>query len=350
MADKQEGSVYGFQVDLSKGTLTQLAGSPFKADVGNPTPGCTTGCSAELVSDPLGRFLYYDYYYAGSNGVTVLSVDPTTGAVTTDSKYTQPVYELSADPTGHYLYWNGGNGAQTAIGGLAVSGTGQLSPTPGQPYQYGYQESYGNPAVTGKYVLAIEYMGAGATTGSLFEWTVDPATGTLTRTGNTMPVDKGGSPAVTPDGNFIYEEEAYLNNGVYYWQIVPVQVASDGGFVKLSQFAQQTPLQGTSPMFISPDGNFLYISVYGNIWLFQINKTTGALTLVHKYTDIMANVLAIDPTGKFLFASPEGPNQAAGTTLTSYSIDATTGELTPVANSTVDIQATPIGLAVVRPK
>jgi hypothetical protein len=70
---------------------------------------------------------------------------------------------------------------------------------------------------------------------------------------------------------------------------------------------------------------------------------------VQKYTDVNTNLLAIDPTVKYVFISPEGTNQVATTKLTAYSVNPTTGALTPVANSTVDTKVTPIGLAVVAP-
>lgn len=356
VADGQQGSVYEFKIDTGAGVFTQISGSPFTADVGNPARVCTVGCGASLLADPLGRFLYYQYNYGGSagsatNAVDSLSVSATDGTLSSNSKVLQGAYEMSADPQGRFIYWNDTNGTANAVGGFDVSSAGKLATAPGQPYTYNGQISYGAPAVTGTYVFAINYRDPSITTsqGELLEWTIDSATGALTQTRNTLPLPYGGDPVVTPNGKFLYVQQAYLNNNVFNWEILPIQVGPDGSFTPLTQNLQQTPSQGDSDMWMSPNGNFLYISINGQIWDYQIDQTTGALTLVQKYTDVHTNLMAIDPAVKYVFTSPEGQNQIATTTLTEYTVNPTTGALSPVQNSTVDLKVLPISLAVVAP-
>jgi 6-phosphogluconolactonase (cycloisomerase 2 family) len=348
-ADQQQGSVYEFQIDTNTGKLTAMAGSPFKADIGMPTFICTNFCGSSLVADPLGRFLYYQYNYGSVNALNSLTVDQQTGALSNNSRFDSPVYELSADPQGRYLYWNKNSGSSNAVGGLTVSSTGALSLSPGQPYVFAGQTSYGSPAVTGNYVFVLNYLGPSTSEGNLFEYAIDSATGTLTQTNDSIPIQQGGNPVATPDGKFVYVLQLYFKNNIGYWEIVPLKVDTNGAFVELNQFIQQTPALGTFNVWMSPNGNFLLASVYGQIWDFQINKTTGELTLVKQYTDINTSLLAIDPEVKFIFTSPTGLNQVETTTLTSYSVNPNSGELTPVADSTVDIKAIPLGLAVVSP-
>lgn len=353
IADQQQGSVYEFKVDLSTGFFTQMSGSPFKADIGNPTSVCVKYCGgSSLLADPLGRFLFFQYSYGSSlaSGVDSLSVNAQDGTLSNNSKLQQTVYEPTIDPQGRFLYWNA-SGASDAVGGAAISSSGQIATTPGEPYNYAGQTSYGAPAASGNYVFAVEYRDPASKVGQgkLFEWAIDPATGALTQTNNSLPFTLGADPVVTPNGKFLYVQQAYLVNNVYNWEIVPVQVGANGSLTALTQNAQQTPSTGDSDIWMSPNGNFLYVAIFGQIWDYKIDQTTGALTLVQKYTDINTNLLAIDPAVKYVFSSPEGQNQIATTTLTAYSVDPNTGALTPVPNSTVDMKVTPVGLAAMAP-
>lgn len=356
VADGQQGSVYEFKIDTSTGVFTQISGSPFKADVGSPTVVCTVGCGASLLADPLGRFLYYQYNYGDASGqptnaVDSLSVSATDGTLSSNSKVLQGAYEMSADPQGRFIYWNASGGVTNAVGGFDVATSGKLTTAPGQPYTYNGQTSYGAPAVTGTNVFTINYRDLSTTTsqGELVEWAIDPATGALAQTSHTLPLTEAGSPAVSPNGKFLYVQQAYLNNGVFYWEVLPIQVGADGTLTPLTTNAQQTPSQGPSTIWVSPNGNFLYVSVYGQIWDYQIDQTTGALTLIQKYANFTAGTLAIDPAVKYVFITPTGLNQVSTTMLETFSVDPTTGALTPVANSTVDLKVSPISLAVVAP-
>lgn len=356
VADQQQGPVYEFKIDTNTGLLTQLSGSPFKADAGNPARVCTVGCGASLLADPLGRFLYYQYNYGDpsgqpTNAVDSLSVSATDGTLGSNSKVLQGAYEMSADPQGRFIYWNASGGVTNAVGGFDVASSGKLTTAPGQPYTYSGQTSYGAPAVTGTNVFTINYRDLGTTTsqGELVEWAIDPATGALTQTSHTLPLTEAGSPVVAPNGKFLYVQQAYLNKGVFYWEVLPIQIGADGSLTALTQNVQQTPSQGPGAMWVSPNGNFLYVGVYGQIWDYQIDQKTGALTVVQKYTNITAGALVIDPAVKYVFISPTGLNQVSTTKLTAYSVDPNTGALTPVANSTVDVKVAPISLAVVSP-
>jgi 6-phosphogluconolactonase (cycloisomerase 2 family) len=354
-ASEQQGSVYEFQIDASTGALTQMSGSPFKADVGTPAYLCTMGCGAFLVADPLGRFLFYQFNYPGpsSNGVDTLSVNATDGTLSSNSTILQPAYELSSDPQGRFIYWNATTGDSNAVGAMDVSSAGKLTTAPGEPYSYSGQTSYGSPAVTSSYVFAVNYMDPSSTgsEGELSEWAIDSATGTLTPTINTVPLKLGQSPAITPNGKFLYVMQAYSNNNVFNWEIVPVQVGAGGALTVLANSIQQTTSNGSDSIWISPNGNFLYVSVNGqDLWDYQIDQSTGALTLVQKYTAIdEGDLLAIDPEVKYVFTSPASANMTATTKLAVYSVNPATGALTPLPSNTVDTKVTPISLAVLSP-
>ncbi len=351
VANGQQGSVYGWKIDSSTGALSAVSGSPFQVSVGTQTYTCMSQCYAALVPDPLGRFLFYPYSYSAA-GITTLSVNPTTGAVSTAANSATSTYEVSAEPKGRYLYWNE-SGTSDAIGGLAISSSGALSPTPGQPYAYSGQVSYGNPAVTSTNVYAIEYLGSGnaSQASTLYNWTIDAATGTLTQTGNTATLQDAANPVITPNGKFIYVQQIYFSNNVGYYETVPVQVGSNGALTVLTQDAQQTSSNGPNNVWMSPNGNFLYVGAMvgqsGQLWDYQINQTTGALTLVQKYTNINPGAVAFDPSDQYVYINAANSSNIAQTTIQPYSVNPTTGALTALSNGTFDLKAVPVGLAVV---
>lgn len=345
VASGQQGSVYEYQIDTTQGTTTQgtlsaLPGSPFTADVGNPSTVCTVGCGASLLADPLNRYVYYQFNYGSSTttGVDSLQVDQTSGALTSGSQYISSVYEPAADPQGRFLYWNDDH----AVGGAEIESCGCLQETPGQPYATGGTTAYGAPAVTANYVFLADYQSG------LVEYSIDPATGTLTETANTAPLEDGMNPVAAPDGKFLYAEQMYMNNGTGYYEIVPIAVGTNGSLTVETQLAQQTPETGGPYLWMSPNGNFLYASVNGQLWDYQIDSTTGALTLVEKYP-INTFLLAIDPEAQYVYLSPADANNVGSATVTAYSVNATSGALTPIANSTVNLPAIPVGLAVISP-
>jgi len=104
-------------------------------------------------------------------------------------------------------------------------------------------------------------------------------------------------------------------------------------------------------MWMSPNGNFLYMGINGDdLWDYQIDQTTGALTLVQKYTGISEGLtLAIDPAVKYVFTVPMGANHVAGTTIAVYSVNPTTGALTPLPDDALDTKVLPVSLAAIAP-
>lgn len=357
VAGEQQGSVYEYQINASTGALTPISGSPFKADVANPSYVCTVGCGASLVADPLGRFLFYQFSYAGpSNGIDSLNVSPTDGTLSNNSQILQSVYEPAIDPQGRFIYWNSSTSNSNALGGIDVASSGKLTAAPGQPYPYAGQTSYGAPAISSNYVFAVNYRDTASASGqgALYEWSIDPATGTLTSTGNTLALSYPDGVVVTPNGKFAYAQQQYLSNGTTgtaLYEIVPLQVGANGALTELTQNIQKTTSQGVDMIWMSPNGNFLYMGINGSdLWDYQIDQTTGALTLVQKYTGINEGyMLAIDPAVKYVYTAPGDANHVAGTSIGVYSVNPTTGALTPLPNNTLDTKVIPISLAVVAP-
>jgi 6-phosphogluconolactonase len=103
---------------------------------------------------------------------------------------------------------------------------------------------------------------------------------------------------------------------------------------------------------VDPLGRFLYVANddaanLGDISGFSINTSTGALSTLAGFPLTPQNsslgLLAVDPSGKFLYVSGTFPVGSVGYCVFAYAIDETTGVLTPVPGSPFPVGGTAIG-------
>jgi hypothetical protein len=98
----------------------------------------------------------------------------------------------------------------------------------------------------------------------------------------------------------------------------------------------------TDGAWSDPQGRFLFVGSEGSgdIWVFQINATTGALTetagspftsanLSSSVLLSSADIMTVDASGKFLYVGQLSPSSGVA----AFSIDQTTGALTPILGS-----------------
>ncbi len=146
-------------------------------------------------------------------------------------------------------------------------------------------------AATPGFVYVANAIGVSLTTGNISAFSVDPTTGALTPIPGS-PFTAGANPtsvAIDPSSKFLYE-------------------ASD--------------LQSPTPI--------------NDINAFTINPSTGALTAVPgaPFTSgVSPSSISVDSTGKFLYTSDGGPGSGPNefNSISEYSLDATTGTLTPIS-------------------
>src|SRR4029077_17513004 len=85
---------------------------------------------------------------------------------------------------------------------------------------------------------------------------------------------------------------------------------------------------------VSPNGKFAYVTIngdnFGDVSAFTINATTGALTPIPGSPAVgsVPSSVAVSVNGKFAYVT-----NLADNSVSAYSINATTGALTPVAGS-----------------
>jgi 6-phosphogluconolactonase len=166
-----------------------------------------------------------------------------------------------------------------------------------------------------------------------------------------------GYAAPTIPGGFA-DNMAIVNKQFVY---VPMGDTTVQGFSITRSTGALTPIAG-SPFqtggpstadgaWSDPKGKFLFVGSEssGYIWAFQIDKTTGALTEVagSPFTAVgfsSADIIAVDASGKFLYAGQGFPSSGVA----GFSIDQTTGALTPLAGSPFNlgiaqVRTTPVG-------
>lgn len=179
--------------------------------------------------------------------------------------------------------------------------------------------------------------------GSVAAYAVDAATGSLTEmTGS--PYAAGFSPVATvfdPSGRFAFVP----NNGDDTISAYSVDPA-DGTLTEVAGSPFLAMGEDPSAAAVGLDGRYLYVlTESGSIVTFAVDAENGALVAVGDPVPTPGNgsSILIDPTGRFLFSASL---LDFGETLSAYTIDRETGELTEVAGSPYTAGDQSIGTAV----
>jgi 6-phosphogluconolactonase len=182
-------------------------------------------------------------------------------------------------------------------------------------------------------------------------YTINPTTGALTSIGPPETSDDDGSDFVTVDplGKF-----AYVTNWGD-WE------TSDGSVLAYTinpttgALTLTGAIVGDNPSFccfnsvvVDPSGKFAYVANGGGgsttLSMYTINATTGALTSIGTIATGGDPVsVAVDPSGKFVYAANEAFSGSAGS-VSMYTIDATTGAL--ASNGTIAAGTDPASVVV----
>jgi 6-phosphogluconolactonase len=121
------GSVSGFAINKTTGSLTPVPGSPFTADT---IPYAVT-------VDPTGQFAYVANFFSGT--VSIFKIDQCSGSLWASSNSVPTgggsAISLGLDPHGRYLYVV--NTASDNVSAFAVGSDGGLTAVPGSPFASG---------------------------------------------------------------------------------------------------------------------------------------------------------------------------------------------------------------------
>ena len=333
----------------ANGTLTPTPGSPFAT---GQVPG-------PIQVSPSGQFLYVTNHQ--SNNISAYIIDQSTGALTAVAGSPFATGEgpgnLTFTRSGSFLYVANVN--SQSLSAFAVDpATGILSAVAGSSFTTGiYPES---PVVdpSGKYLVV---MNSGVTPGlpvpTLSVFSINSSTGVL------MPA---GTPTAFPANNYL----AVCGSFIYSFGTATVAGEIVTGFTVNSATGAVTAVSSaSSPSFVttsgnlaaSPNGSFLFSPSYNSslpdeinnsVTVFAVNATTGALMNVPGSpfaAGIYANSAAVDPTGQFLYVVNEQADEQSSIedgNISAYTINATTGALTPIVGSPFAAGTTPVYIAI----
>ncbi len=247
----------------------------------------------------------------------------------------------AVDPSGKYVYFSGGTGSPGKLCGFKIDPvTEAFTPIAGTPANVGSEPRGIAIVPSGKFMYVVS-----AIQNTVSGFTINRTTGQPTPVaGSPFPTNGGLSTAAVTDraGRFLYVANA---NGL----------TSAGGTVSVFSIdpvtGALTPIAGSPfPVFVgtdsdnvsslalTPDGRFL-LTGGSSLTTFAVNASTGGLTRGAKRYIYTGNV-AIDPTGRFLFAT-----ETTNNTLLGFSI-AADGTLAP-AGSPQSLGAQAFGLTVI---
>jgi len=333
-----DGNVSGYAINATTGALTPIPGSPFGADL----------APVSIAADPRSKFAYVaacGSFCAGGGenygGILGYTINATTGALKSINGLGFPPGDprdypegVTVDPAGKFAYVSPG------LWGYKINAsTLALTAVPGSPFGVGV----GSPTVdpTGRFVYGENQNG-------IVGYTVSATTGALAPISGS-PFGSGTNPqggVVDPTGKFAYVSN-YGRNEVSGYTIN----ANTGALTPIpgSPFAAG---KGTGSLAVDPTGRFAYATNAGDgtVSGYTINATSGALTPVPGSPFAVVPYLtsvAVDPTGKFAYVGNCGDFCSAGSAgVWGYTINATSGALTPIPGSPFAAGSYPISIAV----
>lgn len=295
------GSMVPMTINLGSGALTALN------SVGGP------GNAFTVLADPANKFLYSSDF--NTDLVFAYAIDGNTGNLTAvnGSPFSTPLSAaenggpLAIDPVGSFLFFADASGNIFTF--LRNSdGTLTLSPAPAvqdmeQPFALAV-----DPA--GKFLYAANHSDSSGT-GEVSVFSIDGTTGGLAAvSGSPFSFTQSNSEpwgvALSHDGNFLFTALSNTN------QIAVLTINRATGAI--------TPIAGSpfpagesipEGLVLSPSGKYLYSGngSASSISAFSVDPVSGNLALVGSpYITVAYFALAIDPSGQYLFSSPNVPS------------------------------------------
>ena len=337
------GSIAGFRINPSDGSLAPVPGSPFKAGDGPSAIG----------SDPQGHFIFVgeDGSVPGARGnncslaqsvlLLVERVDPLSGTLTQADQKTVTgncIRAITVDPSGKNVYVGVGDisGVGGDIHGFLISTTGTLSELPGSPVRVNDLPVSMAMHPTGKFVYAA--------TPNLSVLDRDTTTGILTVRGVFNTAKR--ALALNPAGNLLVASEDGTN------EVSEFHIDSSGNVIAADQ-----RVQASNPIGVAadPQGQFFAITEItnttnfaGGLSLLKLNSVNGEYTKVNSTPFGSGGAplaLAFEPTGKFVYAVFHNDGTVGGFVLDRNSSTLTATPAKPFASGD-----NPVSLTVVQPR
>jgi 6-phosphogluconolactonase len=396
VSNNQVASLSVFTVDDRTGDLSQITGSPFAV-------GPAAGANPSMpVVDPSGSFVYISSYSGGT--LLGFALDRTAGTISAISGspfggFSQPL-PPAMDSRSRFLFVSENN-AGGSVKAHLIGSNGQLTPyqnvsggtQPSYPivdaldrfvfagdffgtnlaYPYRIDQTNGQltAGATGAYnsvssfpaiepsgrILFMQNTAGGANGALLVAMSIDQTTGGLTtidQDSSTVGVQTIGLPATTPnppapvvtaDGRFIYVSLTQNNSRAVAGYSLD---ASTGILTALPGNPFPTSGDEVRRPALHPNGRFMYVAneTSSTIDVFEINSATGALSVMPGSPYAAGTgpgPVVVDPSGSF--AIVPNYNAGAGNTVSVFRINEGTGGLTQISGSPYTVGTGPFGMA-----
>jgi 6-phosphogluconolactonase (cycloisomerase 2 family) len=318
-------------------------------------PGGVFPVSVAIAPDSTGKFGKFAYVAnAITNNVSMYAIDPTTGALTSRGTIAAGTYPFSTavDPSGKFAYV--ANALSNDVSTYTIdAATGALTST-GAAAAGTLPESVAvDPS--GKFAYVADTVGCVVPgLGEVSMYTIN-ADGTLALKGTIGPGPCPSSVAVDPLGKFAYAANEgdcgdFLVSSVSIYKINP----AFNGILSLTG----TIDAGACPVSVAvaPDpsgrfGGFAYVvdseifpPFFYGVFMYTIDPTTGNLTPIGSGSVVpgtQPRSVAVDPSGKFAYVTNSGSNNVS-----MYTINPINGALTPIGVGTIPAGTSPASVAV----
>ncbi len=301
VSDFPNDAVDGYSMDPSSGALTPIASSPFA--LGGAAPG---GGGLSIFLQGGNTFLYATDMNAGT--VAGFSYDAASGTLTAipGSPFPAGDSPVQAAQNGSFLYVSNLNDSAGGISAYALGQNGAATPLPGSPFPTGAAGSFPGPSALAimNSFLYVALAGTAATPNNQIAAFAINSDGSLT------PVP--GSPFTTGNGPT---------------QIAPVPVTSTAQAFLYTANVQD----GTISAFTAANGTGILTPVSGSPY--ASGTSIGS---------VVASLTFTDSGSFFLYAS-----DPQAVTINAFTIDGSTGALTPVSGSPFPAGNAPMLLTVV---
>jgi 6-phosphogluconolactonase (cycloisomerase 2 family) len=325
-----------------------------------------------------------------SGDIVTFSIDAGNGALTqTAMEHTgfNPLFTISSDGSGKFLYASGIQGNSTTTSTIAYSidkSTGDLPRITGSPF--GFDVFFVNQVNSSSFLYAADNI-----TNQIHTIAIDPMSGALTKlvsstptggndpfsprfnaSGNLLAVanqvsnnisvftidPNTGIPMLAPGSPFSVSsatnvscppkggcgsDVAFVSSNLYYGNaalaatvqngstIFGFSVASNGSLSTLAGSPFSNPSFEPQTLAATPDGRFLYVANAGGGVVGYSVISSGALTLVPGSPQNGSGFVAVDSLSKFVYISDTTNTNG----IVGYSIDSNTGALMVIAGTPV---------------
>ena len=304
----------------------------------------------ETVTSPPDAWLYARGLNASGHGVVEeFAVDSNgslsnPGGASTPPQFSFPGSQVVVDPGGWFAY------GASYYGGIDAyqidRSNGSLRPVPGSPYAFNVSELGDQEGPTlfmepaGNFLLVIYHGATGGQPAGIASYRIDHSTGALSFTGSMITFGNATSgygaasqPATNPVGRFLYLSATESPNTLE--KLYGYEIDMDtGSFDSLPG----SPFPFLNGGLSATTGDFLYSGVatsesQGEVSGLEVHATSGGLTVLagspYAAGTIGPNLVWTDAQGRYVWAWEDASGSSTKNGLQAFTVDPSTGALTP---------------------